>query len=152
MTAERVKVCANQSLAISDDGFGYLYTTDTDADEGAEQTWVAAAMTRGLHTAEKANSLGYEFYVSGVSGRISVRQSELDNQFRQTKTFLVHTANGDVSLETFHVGIPVCGRFVRWSAPSIVSLVYGDDYLGGLDTPPSRVLAQVVLGHGLQRR
>jgi hypothetical protein len=67
-TAERVKVCANQSLAISDDGFGYLYNTDTDADEGAEQTWVAAVMTRGL----KANSLGYELYVSGVSGRSSV--------------------------------------------------------------------------------
>jgi hypothetical protein len=74
--------------------------------------------------------LGYEFYVSGVSGRSSVWQSELDNQLRQRKTFLVHTANGDVSLETFHVGIPVCGRFVRWSAPSIVSLVYGDDYPG----------------------
>ena len=42
----------------------------------------------------------------------------------------MHTADGEVSLETFHVGVPVCGRFVRWSAPSIVSLVYGDDYLG----------------------
>ena len=87
-------------------------------------------MTRGLHPSEKASPTGHELYVSGVSGRGSVWRSELDDQLRQTKTSLVHTADGEVSLGTFHVGMPVCGRFVRWSAPSIVSLVYGDDYPG----------------------
>ena len=46
-TAERVKVCANQSLAISDDGFGYLYNTDTDADAPPA---ICGAVTMPGHT------------------------------------------------------------------------------------------------------